>query len=262
MKQSSLLLSLSLVSANGFLQISSFRKRPSSKVFVSEPTASSEELNVDKRRRNLLLSSSLLVIAAPLVAQNSNIKELIASPVSSTAKMTVDQAVEIIETSCDRRFLHAVVASDYHFLYKEASTATNQIYIESGKDNIVVSSIMAAKDLEALEGKLQDRPLQPSASRLGFANPKDVNSNNKDVTSIVWPLGENVHFAWMEQGTSFESIREDDNVIVDGVDCGRMALEDALEGGKQVIFQSEQYLSVPRSMEKELLTKLQSAFII
>jgi hypothetical protein len=259
MKQYFLLLSLSLVSANGFL-IPSFRKRPSSKVFVSEPTASSEELNVDKRRRNLLLSSSLLVIAAPLVAQNSNIKELIANPVSSTAKMTVDQAVEIIETSCDRRFLHAVVASDYHLLYK-ASTATNQISIQSGKDN-VVSSVMATKDLETLEGKLQDRPLQPSASRLGFANPKDVNSNNKDVTSIVWPLGENVHFAWMEQGRSFESIREDDNVIVDGVDCGRMALEDALEGGKQVMFQSEQYLSVPRSMEKELLTKLQSSFII
>jgi hypothetical protein len=260
MKQSSLLLSLFLVSANGFL-IPSFGKQPSSKVFLSESTASSEELNVDKRRRNLLLSSSLIVIAAPFVAQNSIFKELIANPVSSTAKMTVDQAVEIIETRGDRRFLHAVVASDYHLLYK-ASTATNQISIQSGKDDVVVSSVLSAKDLEALEEKLKDRPLQPSASRLGFANPKDVTSNNEDVTSIVWPLGEKVHFAWMEQGTSFESIREDDKVIVDGVDCGRMALEDALEGGKQVMFQSEQYLSIPRSMEKELLTKLQGAFII
>lgn len=261
MKHASLLSCLWIISINGFIHIPASGKRASSTFFASEPTtSSSEQLSFDEQRRNLLLMGSLL-ISAPLVAQNSNVKEILSSELPATAQLTVDQALEIIETSCDRRFLHAVVASDYHFMYEASPSTANQISIQSGKENFGGSCCLSEKDMETLEGKLRDRPLQPVACRLAYANANDNNIRKQNLVS-VWPVGENVHFAWMEKGVSFESIQEDDNAIVDGVDCGRMALEEALEGGKQVMFQSEQYLAVPRSLEKELVTKLRGAFLI
>jgi hypothetical protein len=60
------------------------------------------------------------------------------------------------------------------------------------------------------------------------------------------------------------AFRTDSKVIVDGIDCGRMSLEDALDGGKnmQVLVQAKQFLVVPHSMERQLIEKLQGAFLI
>ena len=54
----------------------------------------------------------------------------------------------------------------------------------------------------------------------------------------------------------------DSTIIVDGIDCGRESLEDCLEGDTQVLVRAERFLVIPQSMEKDLLGKLQGAFLI
>ena len=51
-------------------------------------------------------------------------------------------------------------------------------------------------------------------------------------------------------------------MIVDGIDCGKMLLEDALEGDTQVLVQAPTYLSVPNYMESDLRKGLRGAFLI
>ncbi|KAL3939151.1 MAG: hypothetical protein SGBAC_006077 [Bacillariaceae sp.] len=232
----------------------------------------------DEQRRNLMISSGLGMIGASfgLLNKNSLLKgvgtqQAVGSAVVSR-QLVVDQALEIIENQCDRRFLHAVVASDYQLLYQMAPLDNRVSVLRTDQDaSVLQSSMLTSVDLKVIDAKLKDRPMNVDAScQLAFANPKDVPNrkpgmtiNDDDHIVSIWPLGEEVHFTWMEQeGTSLASIGVDDKIIVDGIDCGRMSLEDALEEGKQVLLRSETYLAVPRSLEKELIAKLQSAFLI
>eukprot|EP00527_Entomoneis_sp_CCMP2396_P002290 CAMPEP_0198149962 /NCGR_PEP_ID=MMETSP1443-20131203/48794_1 /TAXON_ID=186043 /ORGANISM="Entomoneis sp., Strain CCMP2396" /LENGTH=278 /DNA_ID=CAMNT_0043815137 /DNA_START=172 /DNA_END=1004 /DNA_ORIENTATION=- len=186
---------------------------------------------------------------------------------------SVDQAIHIIESSCDRRFLHAVVASDYKFMYRGITSNKRRslplIAIRDETDSLLMatsSGDAAAVDrsavFEFVQEQLLNRPLQPSNSRLaiadsalaaqgssrGYQQPDDA--VDVDVYS-VWPLGDNVHFAWMEEGTAFRSLSSTaaaqqqniNNIIVDGIDCGRMSLEDALENCKEILFRSDRYLA-------------------
>jgi hypothetical protein len=196
-----------------------------------------------------------------------------------TKVASVDDAVLLIESSCDRRFLHAVVASDYQLMYRglPSSTKKQGITTRNEPETALESSSSSSETADAsavlasIETILQDRPLQPSNSKLAVSNPETAKQWGSQVVS-VWPLGENVHFAWPEEGTAFSQVQvlddKDDTtttrkIIVDGVDCGRMSLEDALESNKEILFRAESgYLAVPLSMEKELVSKLKGAFII
>ena len=52
-------------------------------------------------------------------------------------------------------------------------------------------------------------------------------------------------------------------MIVDGIDCGVMSLEDALERPNgQVMIHADSFLMVPAFMEQELVEKLRLSFII
>ncbi|GAX19252.1 hypothetical protein FisN_4Lh162 [Fistulifera solaris] len=178
---------------------------------------------------------------------------------TSTTFENVDQALVYIDPECDRRFLHAVVASDYRLLYKGLSMVQDQIALRNAPDNLLQSSENAPL-FRTLEEAMQQQPLQPSTSQIAVANSLAAQRMGTTVCSI-WPLGPNVHFAWLEHGTSFRGTW-DTKMIVDGVDCGRMSLEDALESNKEIVFRSERYLAVPLSMEQELVQKLKNSFII
>lgn len=81
-----------------------------------------------------------------------------------------------------------------------------------------------------------------------------------------------IHYAWPEQGGSLEpnlgkdgapiSMALSQQMIVDGIDCGKMSLEDALEGNMQVLVLAPTFLSVPSHMESSLRKGLQEAFLI
>ena len=180
---------------------------------------------------------AILTTPIPQVGADTTIESSI-STVSS-----VEEALKIIEFRGDKRFLHGVVASDYKFLYEQT--------------RIIPS------DIEQIF--LQKVPLVNDKSRtLVLATTGNLLGHKKSRPSL-WPLenvmtsGNDIHYAWPEQGGLLKSNKQQ---IVDGIDCGKMSLEDALEGEMQVLVQASTYLSVPSYMESSLRKGLQEAFLI
>lgn len=166
---------------------------------------------------------------------------------------SVEEALKIIESRGDKRFLHGVVASDYKFLYEQTKTIPSDIDVEQ----------IFSKKVPAVNNKSRAVVLATT----GNLGPKK--------SASLWPLesamtsDNGIHYAWPEQGGALESNKTDDadvgvaqKMIVDGIDCGKMSLEDALEGEMQVLVQAPTYLSVPSYMESSLRKGLQGAFLI
>ena len=207
---------------------------------------------------------------------------------------SLDEALEVIATSCDRRFLEAIVSSDYRLMYRgvdEEKEGGPIIAIRCEASDLLdpstYDSIEAAKYFLTLEEGLKNRksPVRPSNGHLAVTSIEDARSWGGSAVS-VWPLvtprGVNptaspsqssrsnvdaVHFAWLEKGGVFwpnESINnKTESVLVDGIDCGRQALDDALKGdGWEIMFNSGSFLSVPASMDRELIAKLKRAYLI
>lgn len=224
------------------------------------------EESPSQRRRALWTgaAASLLLVGTAGTTQpqaDGSSTNPVATPLSS-----LDEAIELIESSCDKRFLHAVVASDYQFLYQQGSPRRPRLEIQREEEDFSASppsSLLADPVFSYLEEHtLRDRPLQPSNSRLVVSNKATVHRlwGSTNVVS-VWPLGsvDGVHYAWPQGGGLF---RTDSTIIVDGIDCGRESLEDSLEGDAQVLVKAERFLVIPQSMEQDLRAKLQGAFLI
>ena len=81
--------------------------------------------------------------------------------------------MQLLESSCDRRFLHAVVASDYRLMYRELSSTKRQGFTTRKEPETVLES--DAQVFSSIETILQDRPLAPSHSRLAVSNPDAAN---------------------------------------------------------------------------------------
>jgi hypothetical protein len=189
-------------------------------------------------------------------------------PVSS-----LEDAMQLIELSCDKRFLHAVVASDYKLLYQEGT----QMGIRQQLQPSSSSSSLLQQEESTMFQNLQENPifikdhgpllLESCHLALSYKALQQRRSARRDAEKnmvSIWPLmgggAADVHYAWPQEGGAF---RSDSKIIVDGIDCGRMSLEDALEGDTQVLVQSSRgFLVIPHSMERELIAKLQGAFLI
>jgi hypothetical protein len=264
------LISCSLLAgaASGFsTQLSSFQNRREAvaPLFAADPVVYAPVDAADNHRRNVIASVCTIGTAAALSSFLMD-APMLGIPTSSidsstiTKLASVEEAVQLIESSCDRRFLHAVVASDYQLMYRGLPSTKRQVITTRNEPETVLES--DAQVFSSIETILQGRPLVPSNSRLAVSNPEAAKRWGTQVVS-VWPLGENVHFAWLEQGSAFSNADANPKIIVDGVDCGRMSLEDALESNKEIMFRAESgYLAVPLFMEKELVSKLKGAFII
>ena len=203
---------------------------------------------------------------------------------------SLDEALQVIATSCDRRFLEAIVSSNYRLLYRgvdEEKEGGPIIGIRHEASDLLdlsaYNSVDAANYFASLEDsmKLRNSPIRPSNGHLAVTSVDGARAWGGSAVS-VWPLvsssptrsnsgsddaGDGVHFAWLEEGGVFwpskDSTTNLQSVLVDGIDCGRQALEDALQGdGWEIMFNSESYLSVPASMDRELITKLKQAYLI
>jgi hypothetical protein len=191
---------------------------------------------------------------------------------------SIDEALRMIDEQCDRRFLHAVISSDYRLLYRGVAdtpskkpfvvVTKNDSQMDSKKESPAGSDFLHA--LDAFPTTTMDDAL-PSAGRyhLSLTNPKDVPL--RQIPMSIWPLGSNVRFAWIEnpkkafwkQSGGAISSSSSSKGIVDGIDCGKMSLEDALERPNgQVIVNTDSYLMVPIVLEEELLARLKNSFII
>lgn len=112
--------------------------------------------------------------------------------------------------------------------------------------------------------------VRPSNGHLAVTSPARAGEWGTPVS--VWPLGDDdVHFAWFRSGGAFYprdgavvggSVKRNE-IVVDGVNCGDVSLEDALRGdGTEVMFSAERFLAVPIGLEGELREGLKKLFII
>lgn len=186
--------------------------------------------------------------ASTVVPLESSTVKTILSPAMTTAS-SVDQALSMIESIGDKRFLHAIVASDYRFLYQDEQPLD--------LSDTTIESIFSKKV-----------PSHENGSRSVMMAASGSLASTKAVS--VWPLEtpvctsascNSIHYAWPEEEGSIPK-SNNRKLIVDGIDCGKMALEDALEGDIQVLVQAPSMLLVPKSMESQLRKGLRDAFLI
>lgn len=186
---------------------------------------------------------------------------------------SVREAVDMISASCNRRFLYNCVASDYNFLYhgldpEEAvfpSVQTSKPCDLLNPDTY--ASEEAASYFAALDRRMAKElksPVLPSNGHLATTCPKAA--GKWGVAASIWPIGEeNINFAWFVDGGLFwprpEGASQD--IVVDGKDCGKMSLDDALVGDNwEVLFRADKFVAVPVKFEDELRRELKRSFAI
>ena len=186
---------------------------------------------------------------------------------------SVREAVGMISTSCNRRFLYNVVASDYNFLYHglDPEEATTPSIMASKPCDLLnpetYGSEMAAAYFAALDKRMAEElksPVLPSNGHLATTCPKAA--GKWGVAASIWPIGEDdVHFAWFADGNLFWPRPEggSEDIIVDGRDCGKMSLDDALIGDNwEVLFRTNKFVAIPVKFEDELRKELKKSFVI
>lgn len=238
----------------------------------SEVSSSAEGSSSGQLDRRDLLAASLgsVAVAAGWKFQSETIPTtLVAQSTNTQILSSLEEAVTLIDDQCDRRFLHALVATDYEqLLYRgvvprqaKSLSVVNTLESATSQSKPVATdfleSLQSASLVEDFSGNtpfhLTTTGSQASASKMS-----------------LWPLGTNVHYCWTEnerdglwssQGTSL--VTSPQQIIVDGVNCGVMSLEDALERPQgQVMVRADSFLLVPASMERDLIVRLKDSFII
>ncbi|GFH61452.1 hypothetical protein CTEN210_17928 [Chaetoceros tenuissimus] len=210
------------------------------------------------------------VVALPAVATLSQ-SEFMNGISKQGNTMTLSQAIDWIENNCDKRFIHAVVASDYNFLYYGLDkNAKESIRVESlQKSDLLDFETYGSNDVleyfQNLESLLVNDVVKPSNGHLMTTSSKDA--ANWGTAYSMWPMGD-VHYAWFQSKglfyprSSIAALTRDD-IIVDGRDCGKDSLDDALTtNGCEVLVSGQRYMAVPASMDNELRQALKNAFLI
>lgn len=256
-----------------------------SRALVARSAVSDAFRNADPERSRRDLLRVALAVPAGALALSSKDGGIMEAPSTPGPKVTplpsVGAALDLIEKSCNRRFLHAVVASDYNFLYRglptggvDARSPTVRVEPCDLLDPATYGSEEAAAFFRELDGRMKSNgsPVLPSNGHLGVTCPEAA-AEWGGVAASVWPLGgeDDVHFAWFESGGEFwprpssaaAGSTTAESVIIDGIDCGRLSLDDALVGDRwEVLFRADRFLTVPVAFEAELRKGLRHSFII
>ncbi|CAB9522164.1 expressed unknown protein [Seminavis robusta] len=262
----------------GFTPLRSTSTRSTTNVALSSEVSSSEsvgEAPANLSRRNLL--TALVPVVGSVAgwkwqSKNSAVQDLTSTTTNSPAEIlgSIEEVLAAIEAQCDRRFLHALVATEYQqLLYRDVhsndSITNNRRYasvvkVATPSDKTPIhDDFIAALSTTLLAENSVDSP---------FYLTTTGGSNKRNMVSC-WPLGSNVHYAWpeLEQDSLWSNNNKmtasSQSIIVDGVDCGVMSLEDALERPRgQVMVHANSLLLVPATMEQELIARLKESFII
>ena len=222
------------------------------------------ETNMSSRRIFLLATGTFATATAARTSRRH-----------SPALMSgVPQAMQWIDANCDRRFLHAVVASDYRFLYRgidddiSSRNPTIRTEVPDLLSPETYNSATALKFFEDLEQTMGEEPVKPSNGHLATTSARDA--AQWGTAASIWPMAP-AHYAWFSNGGLFYDLNRQNHdlaidrskTIVDGKDCGKDSLEDALCGDSwEVMVATESFLAVPISMEQELREGLQKSFLL
>jgi hypothetical protein len=120
---------------------------------------------------------------------------------------------------------------------------------------------------QSLESILAKELVKPSNGHLMTTSVKDAAEWGS--VASMWPM-DGAHFAWFQDLKRFyprDVLVEDDNrreeLIVDGKDCGRDGLEDALRRDHcEILVNAKQFLVVPVELDEELRNALKSSFLV
>jgi hypothetical protein len=258
---------------NGFIVPTQIQCRPSTtttllsstSIVVNNNNNDEEPVVVEQSRRALLFSAAAAALTVGVTATPQ-------TDYSSTL-LSVDEAIAWIDQNCDRRFLNAVVASDYRFMYRGVNNDEQKknfaLVLKEESDLLIPGTYTdnkAVNYFENLEQILKDDVVKPSNGHLATTSVREA--SNWGTPASIWPLSDNAHYAWIQQGGVFyppsSTLTLDRNqLIIDGKDCGRDSLEDALRGESwEIMFRADSYLAVPVPMEQALRRGLKNSFIV
>lgn len=247
-------------------------------------TADERTIDDESRRSFFTTLTSLPVTVAAVATAGAGILASTAPTTPSTTLpklRTVKDALNLISLRGDRKFLHSVVASDYRFLYRGAAPAPPRsgrrtpTLVSGEAPDLLLPGTYPSPDalafFQTLERAMVSSPVRPSNGHLATTSVRDAAEWGSPVS--IWPLDggwdQYAHFAWYEDAGKFWPRTEGrvgtagEGIIVDGVNCGSVNLEDALrtEGG-EVMFGAEEYLEVPAEWDRELREELKGAFLL
>jgi len=211
-------------------------------------------ISVRGDRRTFLATAAVAACAAPVLVH----------PAASPRAI-----VSALDATCNRRFLRTVAGSSYHFLYRgldpgvplRSSSPTIRREEPGLLDPSTCGDVGASNFFASLERSVaaEGLPLRPSAAHLGKARSWD-----RAVSAC--PLGEDVHYAWYRGGGRFSppaAAAPERTLIVDGVKCGEVGLDDALAlDASEVMFSAQRWMVVPAELDGELRKELARAFLV
>ena len=220
-------------------------------------------------RRNFLVGASGALVGGAITAiLSKQVSEKLATP-TIFKDMSIPDAVNWIDQNCDRRFYHAVVSADYNFLYRGISVKSlqNSIHYEtSEKDLLEIETYGTSEALEyfqTLEMVMEKDVVKPSIGDLATSSVTEA--NKWGTAASIWPM-KGSHYAWFqEKGLFYPRTKRisRDELIVDGKDCGKDSLEDALRANNcEIMISTEGYLVVPVKFDSDLRDALKSSFIV
>lgn len=194
---------------------------------------------------------------------------------TSTSTMTIPDAIAWIDQYCDRRFWHAVVASDYRFLYRGilGRNDAQKIEVRTETPDLLLPETYGNDDealrfFTRLQDVLADDAVRPDNGHLATTSAHDAAAWG--TAASIWPASSSSsHYAWFQTGGLFyprplaDSLVDRTGIIVDGRDCGKDGLEDALGGdGWEILVATPRFLAVPACMDAELRKGLRSSFLV
>lgn len=223
-------------------------------------------------RRSFLVGTMAAATAAAGIS-STNLPFLGSSSSNAHTLSTVAEVIQWIDDHCDRRFLHAVVASDYRFLYRGVAAgdgSANKISIRSEEPDLLRPETYGPEALpffQKVEELLQDEAVKPSNGHLATTSARDAAAWG--TAASIWPM-RGAHYAWFQNGGLFYPRANNDaspldrkSIIVDGRDCGKDSLEDALRGESwEIMVATPSFLAVPISRENELRERLRNSFLV
>jgi len=226
-------------------------------------------------RRNFLVGASGVLVGGTVTTLSHSHKQFseeLSLPnffTKTSDTMDISNAVNWIDQNCDRRFYHAVVSSEYNFLYRgiPVKSRQNSIHYEPSERDLLKLETYGSQEaldyFQALELVMEKDFVKPSIGDLATSSVTEA--NKWGAAASIWPA-KGAHYSWFEEKGLFyprsKSINRDE-LIVDGKDCGRDSLEDALRANNcEIMIASEGYLAVPASFDKELRSALKSSFIL
>lgn len=232
-----------------------------------------DEVSESSSRRNfiLLASSAAAATASSQYFLNSDSSSGSTTPAAFTEAMDIPQAIQWIDDNCDRRYLHAVIASDYKFLYRGVTNlGPKEIRMERPKPDLLseetYGSAQALDFFQNVQQVLEKDAVNPTNGHLATSSAKDA--TEWGVAGSIWPVNGS-HYAWFQDGGLFyprpnnSAVVAREDLIVDGKDCGKESLEDALRSDScEVMVASEQFLVVPASLDEKLREALQGSFLV